>query len=92
MDMLTDSTKQLVRKLREIKVPMTGAIAFALAHHFHSAGMDSHCQWGNAYFLCPDCDHATDCSNDFEDPYCFHCGAYLTVEHMRISEEWVERL
>lgn len=91
-----DSTVLFVRKLVEMRIPLKGPVALCLAEHFHRLGMDSPGQWGNAYFRCPECDEARDCTGEeeWDEPFQVFCDCYceLSEEDLQISEGWAERL
>ena len=79
---------------KQLPQPITGHLALAFGELFHHLKLDSSGQWGNAYFRC-DCQQARDCEgtedwSTFSQASCFDCGDDLTLEHLRISEGWLE--
>lgn len=69
--------------------PICGERALMAARVIHAAGLElSPAQWGNAYFLCPACGQARDCTGSESCP---DCDADMGLADLRISEGWVER-
>jgi hypothetical protein len=95
-----------IKALRDQFQPITGTLALGFAELIHEYKLDGSGQWGNAYFRCPNCGRARDCEGDeawkcdhHEIDYCHGgdddgdpCHAGLTIDALRLSEGWVERL
>jgi hypothetical protein len=85
-----------------MSAPITGTAALLVARLFHLLGWDSPGQWGCAYFLCPECKAARDCTGkenwdtdsvewcrgEWRDEPCDHV---FEIADLRISEGFVER-
>jgi hypothetical protein len=78
-----------------MNITIEGHAALAFAKLCHVAGLDKPGQWGNAYFRCPNCGEAWDCtgSEDWKEEFqlACECDFDLTIEDLRISEGWLER-
>lgn len=91
----------LIRILKRIVDPIGGELASVIANIIHEAKIDREGQIGNAYFRCKGCGVAYDCVHEYEldigfinhgGVCCEGCKALFTVDDMRISEGWLERL
>ena len=70
-----------------------GEQALWVARLNHAAGYDGPCQWGNAYFRCPECHRAYDCTGDENwDALSLSCECEhdYNVSNLRISEGWLD--
>lgn len=86
--------QDLIKAIAEHVSPIRGNLALRVARLVHHYRLDNPSQWGNAYFRCPKCGQASDCTGHETpgDIECDHCGEALGTEHMTISEGWVEGL
>jgi len=70
-----------------------GEQALWVARLFHAVKLDGPSQWGCAYFRCPECRRAYDCTGD-ENWDCLslscECGHDYDVSDLRISEGWLD--
>ena len=74
---------------------ITGFAALCFARLCHAVGLDIPEQWGHAYFRCPTCGWARDCTGEEDwDRLCLtsncSCEHDFTVDDLVISEGWLE--
>lgn len=91
----------LVKQLAAIERPIASDLAVAVGFLVSTVGLDVDEQWGRLKYICPMCEHVTDCPDSEtafgpdEDAFpigCEECGTDLTFKALVIDEAWVDSL